>query len=138
MIVGISNQGGCAAINPNTGKPRKTIENTIAEMQFTLSLFPELSDIYFCPDFKGEDCWRVLRTDAYEIGTRETQLIGQFRKPDAGMLKLVKLFVEDGNWVVTEMMMVGDRSEDKTCASAMGCKFMWAENWRKEFSNKKA
>ncbi len=53
--------------------------------------------------------------------------------PDAGMLKLAKLFIEDGNWDVVDMIMVGDRSEDLECASAMGCKFLWADNWRKEY-----
>ncbi|ACC81182.1 HAD hydrolase-like protein [Nostoc punctiforme] len=133
LIVGISNQGGCAAINPETGKPRKTIEGTIAEMQFTLELLPQLTAIYFCPDFEGNDCWKVSQFDAYETSDREMQLIGEFRKPNAGMLKLVKLFVEDGGEDVEEMVMVGDRPEDLECASAMECKFMWAENWRKEF-----
>ncbi|MEH2138609.1 polynucleotide kinase [Nostoc sp.] len=133
LIVGVSNQGGCAAINPKTGKPRKTIEDTIAEMQFTLELLPQLSAIYFCPDFEGDNCWRVSSLDAYEISDRETQLIGEFRKPDAGMLKLAKLFVEDGSSDVIEMAMVGDRPEDLECASAMGCNFLWAEQWRKQF-----
>lgn len=126
--IGITNQGGIA-------KGFKTLEATIQEMQFTMRLLPELISIYFCPDFEGKECWRVLQLDAHETSDRETQLIGQFRKPDAGMLKLVKLFVEDGGHEVTDMIMVGDRSEDLECASAMGCRFLWAENWRKEYGS---
>jgi D-glycero-D-manno-heptose 1,7-bisphosphate phosphatase len=126
LIIGVSNQGGIA-------KGFKTLEATIREMQVTLSLIPYLSDIYFCPDFEGKECWRVIRFESYEISDREMQLIGQYRKPDAGMLKLAKLFIEDGNREVTDVIMVGDRSEDMECASAMGCKFMWAENWRKQY-----
>lgn len=131
-IVGISNQGGCAAINPETGKPRKTIEATIAEMQFTLGLLPQLTAIYFCPDFEGNDCWRVSPLDAYEISDRETQLIGEFRKPNAGMLKLAKLFVEDSE-DVEEMMMIGDRPEDEQAAVNAGINFCPANVWRDRF-----
>lgn len=126
LIIGVSNQGGIA-------KGFKILEATIREMKVTLSLIPNLSYIYFCPDFEGQECWQVTNSEAYEISDRETQLIGQFRKPDAGMLKLAKLFVEDGNWEVTDMIMVGDRPEDMEAASAMGCKFYWAEKWRKQF-----
>lgn len=135
LIVGISNQGGCAAINPETGKPRKTIEDTIAEMQFTLELLPQLSAIYFCPDFEGKDCWRVSPFDAYEISDRETQLIGEFRKPDAGMLKLAKLFVEDGGEDVGECLFVGDREEDESAASAASIPFVFASIWRSNYES---
>ncbi|MHC5824192.1 MAG: HAD hydrolase-like protein [Nostoc sp.] len=133
LIVGVSNQGGCAAINPQTGKPRKTIEDTIAEMQFTIELLPQISAIYFCPDFEGNNCWRVSSLDAYEISDRETQLIGEFRKPNAGMLKLAKLFVEDGGEDVEEMTMVGDRTEDEQCGINAGVKFCPADVWRDRF-----
>ncbi|MEH1821499.1 MAG: HAD hydrolase-like protein [Nostoc sp.] len=133
LIVGVSNQGGCAAINPETGKPRKTIEDTIAEMQFTLELLPQLTAIYFCPDFEGNDCWRVSSLDAYEISDREAQLIGEFRKPDAGMLKLAKLFAEDGGEDVDEIWMVGDRPEDEQCAINAGINFCPAVVWRDRF-----
>jgi D-glycero-D-manno-heptose 1,7-bisphosphate phosphatase len=133
LIVGISNQGGCAAINPQTGKPHKTIEDTITEMQFALELLPQLSAIYFCPDFEGKDCWRVSPLDAYEISDRETQLIGEFRKPNAGMLKLAKLFVEDGGVGVEQMTMVGDRPEDEQSAINAGVNFCPANVWRDRF-----
>ena len=134
LIVGISNQGGCAAINPETGKPRKTIEDTIAEMQFTLELLPQISAIYFCPDFEGNDCWRVSSLDAYETSDRETQLIGEFRKPDAGMLKLAKLFVEDGGEDIDEVWMVGDRpQDDEQCAINARINFCPADVWRDKF-----
>ncbi|MHC5719528.1 MAG: HAD hydrolase-like protein, partial [Nostoc sp.] len=133
LIVGVSNQGGCAAINPQTGKPRKTIEDTIAEMQFTIELLPQISAIYFCPDFEGNNCWRVSSLDAYEISDRETQLIGEFRKPNAGMLKLAKLFVEDGGEDVEQMIMVGDRPEDEQAAINAGINFCPADVWRDKF-----
>ncbi|MEH2152087.1 polynucleotide kinase [Nostoc sp.] len=133
LIVGVSNQGGCAAINPETGKPRKTIEDTIAEMQFTLDLLPQLTAIYFCPDFEGNDCWRVSSLDAYKISDRETQFLGEFRKPDAGMLKLAKLFVEDGGEDAEQMIMVGDRPEDEQAAANANINFCPAQVWRDRF-----
>ncbi|MEH2034024.1 MAG: hypothetical protein V7K67_31200 [Nostoc sp.] len=45
LIVGVSNQGGCDTINRDTGKPLKSFEDAIAEMQFTLKLFPRLKAI---------------------------------------------------------------------------------------------
>ena len=35
-IVGISNQGGCSAINPETGRPYKILEDAFTESHYTL------------------------------------------------------------------------------------------------------
>jgi D-glycero-D-manno-heptose 1,7-bisphosphate phosphatase len=50
IIVGITNQGGVAA-------GYKSIQECIKEQQYTLELFPELREIYFCPDFEGKKCF---------------------------------------------------------------------------------
>ena len=49
-IFGISNQGGCETINKETGKPFKSVDDAIAEMQNTLLFYSEIESIYFCPD----------------------------------------------------------------------------------------
>ena len=58
-IIGVTNQGGCDTINRDTGKPLKSLEDAIAEQQYTLSLIPQMEAIYFCPSMKGLTCWKV-------------------------------------------------------------------------------
>lgn len=132
-VIGISNQGGCAAIDPITGKPRKTIEDAIAEMQFTMKLLPELISIYFCPDFEGTECWRVLQLSASEVGKQEPQFIGTYRKPNPGMIlhNLEGIWEESG--VIDACWMIGDRPEDEQCALNAGINFCPADVWRNRF-----
>jgi D-glycero-D-manno-heptose 1,7-bisphosphate phosphatase len=121
QIVGVSNQGGIAS-------GFKTLDATIEEMQFTLSLLPSLSFILFCPDFHGKECWRVNLTTSQDVGSVKPELAGMFRKPNAGMLVLAKFLLnaEDG---VIDTLMVGDRQEDLKCAENIRCPFLWAETW---------
>ncbi|WP_099068907.1 HAD hydrolase-like protein [Nostoc linckia] len=136
-IIGISNQGGCAAINPDTGKPRKSIEDTITEMQFTLQLFPKINCIYFCPDFDGNLIYRVFY-QSYTASERHLYLdpstnkpfYQSFRKPGAGMLQKAAHDLElslENSW------MVGDRPEDEQCAINAGINFCPADVWRDRF-----
>lgn len=61
-IIGISNQGGIAS-------GHKTLEATFQEFEFTLDLFPDLRDIYFCPDFEGQKLFVVSRREVpLEVG----------------------------------------------------------------------
>lgn len=122
QVVGVSNQGGCAA-------GHKSIENAISEMQFTLSLLPQLSCIYFCPDFDGLECWRVEVDSATQVKQYSTTEFGSFRKPGAGMIK-----VASNRYAVTiDSYMIGDRPEDGECAVNAGIKFFPADVWRKQF-----
>ena len=47
-IVGITNQGGVAA-------GHKSLSDCCNEQRYTLELFPQISAIYFCPDYNGWD-----------------------------------------------------------------------------------
>ncbi|QFS49614.1 hypothetical protein [Nostoc sphaeroides] len=60
ILVGVSNQGGI-------DKGYKSIEDTVAEMKYTLELLPKLSAIYFCPDLQGINCWRVTSNASVKI-----------------------------------------------------------------------
>lgn len=86
----------------DTGKPLKSLEDAIAEQQYTLSLIPEMETIYFCPDRKGYKCFKVDRNNAEKIEDNteaethfyaissaydenySTPLTRKFRKPGAG------------------------------------------------------
>ncbi len=52
IIVGISNQGEVAA-------GHKSFSDCFLEQRYTLNLFPQISEICFCPDFEGLECWVV-------------------------------------------------------------------------------
>ncbi|RUS93795.1 hypothetical protein DSM106972_095540 [Dulcicalothrix desertica PCC 7102] len=130
VMIGISNQGGCAAINQSTGKPHKSIEDTtITEMRNTLQLLPQLELIYFCPDFEGLTAWQIFRDNALEIKQNDISELGSFRKPGAGM---INHFLQ--NKAIEEAWLIGDRPEDDGAASSAGIEFIWADTWRQRFA----
>lgn len=119
IIVGITNQGGVAA-------GYKTIQQCIEEQQYTLKLFPQLREIYFCPDFEGRKCFRVTRHNAHNHS--QTRWFRQYRKPQPGMLKLAMV---RHNHLPENCLYVGDRPEDEVAAQRAGVQFQWATDWIK-------
>jgi len=130
-IIGITNQGGVAA-----GK--KSLHSAITEQKYTMQLLPQLSKVYFCPDFDGRQCQRLTFTDNI-IRCAETdfeeqdlqQWQGKCRKPNPGM---VEIAIAEMSLKVSrqECLFVGDRPEDQACALAANIPFMWAADWRGE------
>lgn len=123
IIVGITNQAGVAA-------GYKTIQECIQEQQYTLKLFPQLQEIYFCPDFDGRRCFRVTRHNAHNHS--QTRWFRQYRKPQPGMLKLAMV---RHNQLPEDCLYVGDRPEDETAAQRAGIAFEWAWNWIERHQN---
>ncbi|WP_016948817.1 HAD hydrolase-like protein [Anabaena sp. PCC 7108] len=117
IIVGITNQGGVAA-------GHKSFQECIQEQQYTLELFPELREIYFCPDFEGRKCFRITRHNVHNHS--KTKWSGHYRKPGAGMLQLAMVRHKQ---IPENTCYVGDRSEDETAARRAGIRFQWAANW---------
>lgn len=147
IIVGVSNQGGVAA-------GFKSLVDCFKEMQHTLRLAPQLSEIYFCPD-AGESCWRIRPFRIGRLFTihRRTEYLRSlfpwmqsgFRKPECGMLSLAidhfaGIYYQPGAfrcpyWNCStqafEMVwMVGDRPEDQQAALSLGVPFLDAATWR--------
>lgn len=121
IIVGITNQGGVAA-------GHKSIQRCIEEQQYTLELFPQLKEIYFCPDFEGKKCFRVTHHNAHNHS--KTKWSGQYRKPGAGMLNLAMVrhkHTPQNTWYV------GDRAEDEAAARRARVQFQWAEDWIEQY-----
>ncbi|HEY9662058.1 MAG TPA: HAD hydrolase-like protein [Allocoleopsis sp.] len=117
IIVGITNQGGVAA-------GHKTIQQCIQEQQYSLQLFPQLREIYFCPDFAGRKCFRVTPHNVHNHS--QTKWFRQYRKPDPGMLKLAMV---RHNHLPDDCLYIGDRPEDETAAQRAGIAFEWAGEW---------
>lgn len=125
-IVGITNQGGVAA-------GHKSLEDAIAEQQYTLELLFQMVCILFCPDYEGKDCWVIQRD--YREPFVISKLGENFRKPGDGMLKYAKHWAWNycGGYAtdpIEDILMVGDRPEDEQAALAASIPFMWAEEWR--------
>ena len=101
IIVGITNQGG-------VGAGHKSMQQCVQEQQYTLELFPELREIYFCPDFEGRKCFRVTHHNVHNHS--KTKWSGTYRKPGAGMLNLAMV---RHKYSPQNTLYVGDRPEDE-------------------------
>ena len=132
IMVGISNQADWESIGRDTGEPFKHLDDTIAQMQYTLSLLSQLRAIYFCSHSEGINCWRVTRQGAVKISkylkASEVHLQEKyaFRKPGAGMIFLASLDYDidlDLSW------MVGDGPEDEGAAVNAQVEFVQTQNW---------
>ena len=124
-----SNQGGVAA-------KHKTMASAIDEMQYCLSLFPELKYALFCPDYDGKRCFKITKNDCEAAiywyiddddcwqqnliyGCLDPDLVvGKCRKPNGGMLEIIKHESQ-----CDHALMVGDRQEDSDAAEAAGIAF---------------
>lgn len=134
-IVGITNQGGCVAINPETGHSYKSIDNAIIEQQVTLNIFSRIEKILFCPTYSTDSyCYEVTRDSAVLVSApigSSGELIS-CRKPGHGMiLNAVRDNIENVNW--KQSWMVGDRDEDQLCAAGATINFIWANVFRSYF-----
>lgn len=135
LIYGLSNQGGVAA-------GYKSLESAIEEQQYTLKLFPQVEAIFFCPDYEGQNLYKCekntyLHYDRAYPQRYPAQMTGykfdSFRKPGTGGIDFVIAYAE----LITkkrssEVLLVGDRTEDFEAASAAQIDFQWSKFWREE------
>jgi D-glycero-D-manno-heptose 1,7-bisphosphate phosphatase len=125
LMIGITNQGGVAA-------GHKSLQSAIEEQRITLQLFPELSEIFFCPNYDGESCYQVSR-DNEPLLMKTLDLMNSCRKPGAGMIELAMRGFSDLD--IAQSWMIGDdRAEDQQCAEAAGVKFVWAAAMHAKFA----
>jgi D-glycero-D-manno-heptose 1,7-bisphosphate phosphatase len=116
-----SNQGGVAA-------GHKSLNDAIAEMQYCLSLLPQIEVAFFCPDFEDNDYVYVHRngnTKQFDNGGK----FGGMRKPQPGMIRCL-----DEYMAASEILFVGDRPEDQQAAKSAGVAFQWADEWRAQYT----
>ncbi|WP_414589502.1 HAD-IIIA family hydrolase [Scytonema sp. PCC 10023] len=123
-LIAVSNQGGVPQY--------KSLQEVVSEMEFTLSLLPQLEVIIFAPGFSGDECYVVSLPDgnlssSHLLKITRTKKHESFRKPGWGMLQVIEGIDLDSSW------MVGDRPEDEGCATAAGLNFMWAADWLTHF-----
>lgn len=133
-IIGITNQLGVAA-------GYKSYQDTIDEQVYTLQLFPQMLNIFFCPDRGMTLCKVWLTASGYDVAVFNRQdfpdpnnagelLYQSFRKPGMGMLMSAIDSLDD---YPEEILYVGDRQEDYLAANSAGVKFIWADPWRQAF-----
>ncbi|MEG4013103.1 MULTISPECIES: HAD-IIIA family hydrolase [unclassified Microcoleus] len=125
-LIGITNQAGVAA-------GHKSLESAIEEQRVTLAMFPELSEIFFCPSFDGGNCWQVSRDNEplkFLAPVSGDGLIISCRKPGHGMIVTAARGLTD----LSDCWMIGDRPEDEVCAKSAEIKFVWASVLHAKFS----
>ena len=126
ICIGITNQGGVAA-------GHKSLQDAIEEQRITLELFPELSEIFFCPNYGGENCWQVSQGNVpleFSAPLWGGEKMISCRKPGHGMLAVAAHSLAD----LSDCWMIGDRTEDEACAAAAGVKFIWASILHNRFA----
>lgn len=111
LILGISNQGGVAF-------GYKTAAQVEAELDATLSLFKEN------PFHLIKQCFHMPNGTVFPYNVRSL-----LRKPDIGMLALMEMEAFEAGYLIDwdNSLFVGDRSEDRDCASAAGIPFRVAD-----------
>ena len=125
VMIGITNQGGVAA-------GHKSLESAIEEQRITLELFPELSEIFFCPNW-GESCYQLSRGNqplefSAPLAGNGTAI--SCRKPGHGMILTSARPLAE----LKDCWMIGDRPEDQKCAETAGVKFVWASVMHAKFA----
>jgi histidinol phosphatase-like enzyme len=71
-------------------------------------------------------CYGVSRENIDLIHEIRKEFLGQFRKPNCGMISAsLKSFAKEP----TDILMVGDREEDKLAAKNAGINFLDAHIW---------
>jgi HAD superfamily hydrolase (TIGR01662 family) len=127
-----SNQGGVEA-------GFKTLEEANHEMSYCMHLLQgfdiRIEVAILCPDFEGNQCLLVRWDASFDsttdsiTGVENKDLIGTFRKPQAGMLKAISSIIQPTE--PADCWMIGDRDEDRLAAQAAGFGFLDADEWRK-------
>ncbi len=133
MLIGITNQGGVAA-------GRKSYSDVLLTEKNTMNLLPRLKTTYYCTDFNGFDCYRLIRIIDEHFIERKidfnirrdlVQWLGLCRKPNPGMIEIA---IADCLSKVyrNQCLFVGDRPEDQAAAIAANIPFIWAKDWRND------
>lgn len=113
-ILGVSNQKGVSL-------GHKTLARCIEEMKYTLTLIPELTCIYFCPD-EGKTLIQVTPDKVTKfISENEGSRDYNFRKPNFGMITHVLKPITTHD---LRCIMIGDRECDRLCASYASIPFI--------------
>lgn len=130
--IGVANEGGVAC-------GQKTLDQAIAQQQYTLQLLPQLEMIYICPDWQGQQCWRIER-ERGAVAIHEQPCyhpwVGTFRKPGTGMIEVA--IAQCGAVVRERCWLIGDDTgpytPDSSAAAQAGIPFLLAAAWQQWFS----
>jgi D-glycero-D-manno-heptose 1,7-bisphosphate phosphatase len=132
LKIGVSNQGG-------VGAGHKSLKNCILEQMITMQAFPDLQAIYFCPDFAGDRCYLVDRSEIHSVLPMANKILdaefqvenkyaGHYRKPRTGMIDHA---LDDYAQDCSSVLIVGDRREDNEVALRASIPYMPAHEWLK-------
>ena len=160
IIAAITNQGGCEAINADTGKPYKTHRQAVSECKYFLDIAPWCDRVYMCPNGKMSDRDEVYRINRFGFWPfRKYSVVHEYnddhpdfqtqgyRKPKPGMLELAIREQEEIEYtdarslglreremveINVKALMVGDMESDRAAASALKLPYLPVENFQLE------
>lgn len=111
----------------------KTIGEAIEEMQLAADLCG-IDNVIFCPSLSGSSAIEMLKVKrgwfVDGVAPKIAERVGNFRKPNPGLLLFSKITKENQNKRFADLLMIGDRPEDKAAADAAGFRFLDASEWR--------
>lgn len=90
--------------------------------------------VVFSPDMYGTECWILIKTDTgFEIrkahkDARYSKFKGYFKKPDTGMLYVIKDLLKEWNITTDSLLFIGDTVQDRQAALTFGIPFKFAAN----------
>ena len=122
----LTNKGGVEA-------PYKPLNNLHFEEIKLLQMSDLISGIIY--SISDDEAYSISRYDEYWGNIRPRTLFyneWRFRKPNIGMIKegiILYQNISNSEIEPSEIIMVGDREEDKECAKNSGINFMWAKDW---------
>lgn len=132
IVFGLSNQGGVSykdKFNPTY----LTLEDCMEGLLITLKVLDPMFKIYAAVDMGGKHVCHVTRQGGGIINVEKKKQdnaifmdYDSFRKPGIGMYQLI---YDDYQITPDRILMVGDYKTDKRFAEAIGCQFLWAEDW---------
>jgi histidinol phosphatase-like enzyme len=91
----------------------------------------------FSPAIGGTECWVVIKKDNNDFEIRKAHenpdyqhLIGKFKKPDIGMLHVIKDLLQEYGLTIhnNNTVFIGDAEQDRIAAHNFGMPFIWAQH----------
>ncbi len=128
---------GIRALRPTTHHktlPPQTITYPTADIEKFIQLMHKLpiKAVVFSYALGGAECWVLIKTDTdIEVRTaheddRYLHLVGLFKKPDTGMLHVIKDLLSEWNIKTDDLLFIGDTQQDQQAAETYGIPFQHA------------
>lgn len=136
----INAEGGAIASNQQGIKwGYKSLDEMVSEMRYLMGSIPGLRLCLFCPD-DGQTCWAVDRYQFWRISDNFQLVEGQWRKPQPGMLKVLRVLFPEARAYIGDLSGLpwyGEgRDSDRQAALAANIPYMDVREFTQPLGNK--